>query len=135
MLGELRKSQPELTILLTTHLMDEADRCNRLAILDRGKLLANATPDELKDAIGGDVIRFGGHDLHALRQTIIAHLGLEPAVVENELHLERPNAHLFVPQLIEAAPGLIESITVGRPTLDDVFVKLTGRRLHREATN
>ena len=129
LLGELRKSDPTLTILLTTHLMDEADRCDRLGILDQGKLLADATPDALKDAIGGDIIRFGGPDLKHLREVIHAKLGVEAKVVDDRLHIERPSAHLFVPHLIEAAPGLIETVTVGRPTLDDVFVRLTGRRL------
>lgn len=131
LLGELRQEQDGPTVLLTTHLMDEADRCDRLAILDEGKLLADETPDALKDAIGGDVIRFTGPDLPHLREVLRAKLNVDAQAIDGRLHIERPGAHLFVPHLIEAAPGLIDSITVGRPTLDDVFVKLTGRRLHR----
>ena len=129
LLRELRAAG-DLTIVLTTHLMDEADRCDHLAILDQGKLLVTDTPDALKDALGGDVITFFGNDLAALRQVVHAKLGIEPQLIEDRLRIERPQAHLFIPQLIEAAPGLIESISVGRPTLDDVFVHRTGRRLH-----
>lgn len=129
LLAELRQSDPGLSILVTTHLMDEADRCDRLAILDEGKLLADEAPDKLKDRIGGDVIRFTGPDLPLLRNMLAEKLKVDATLVDGALRIERPSAHLFVPHLIEAAPGLIESITVGRPTLDDVFVKLTGRRL------
>ena len=134
LLTELR-SAGEMTVLLTTHLMDEADRCDRLAILDQGKLLADATPDALKGQVGGDVITFSGPQVGLLRQTVEARLGITVQQVEQSLRIERPAAHLFVPHLIEAAPGLIESVTVGRPTLDDVFVRLTGRRLHRAAAD
>ena len=129
LIGELREHQPGLTVLLTTHLMDEADRCDRLAVLDGGRVLADSTPDALKDAIGGDVIRFSGHDLPLLASTIADKLGVAAIEIDGKLHIERPSAHLFVPHLIEAAPGLIESVTVGRPTLDDVFLRLTGRGL------
>lgn len=132
LLTELRAAG-DMTVLLTTHLMDEADRCDRLAILDGGKLLADATPDALKDGVGGDVITFSGPRPDLLRETLQTKLGLTVQQVEGTLRVERPAAHLFVPHLIEAAPGLIESVTVGRPTLDDVFVRLTGRRLHRAA--
>ena len=129
LLGELREHRPGLTVLLTTHLMDEADRCDRLAILDNGRVLADSTPDALKDSIGGDVIRFSGHDLPRLQHTVADKLGVAALEIDGKLHIERPSAHLFVPHLIEAAPGLIDSVTVGRPTLDDVFVRLTGRGL------
>ena len=129
LLGELRQHRPGLTVLLTTHLMDEADRCDRLAILDSGRVLADSTPDALKDSIGGDVIRFSGPDLPLLQSTVADKLGVASIEIDGKLHIERPSAHLFVPHLIEAAPGLIQSVTVGRPTLDDVFVRLTGRGL------
>ena len=132
LLGELREHHAGLTVLLTTHLMDEADRCDRLAILDNGRVLADSTPDALKDSIGGDVIRFSGHDLPLLAATVADKLGVAAIEIDGKLHIERPSAHLFVPHLIEAAPGLIESVTVGRPTLDDVFVRLTGRGLSHE---
>ncbi|MGN6625107.1 MAG: ABC transporter ATP-binding protein, partial [Tepidisphaeraceae bacterium] len=132
LLRELRQAG-DLTIVLTTHLMDEADRCDHLAIIDQGNLLVVDTPDALKDALGGDVITFVGRDLPQLQSVIQQKLGLSPQLIEDRLRIERPQAHLFVPQVIEAAPGLIDSISVGRPTLDDVFVHRTGRRLHATA--
>ncbi len=128
-LDDLR-ARGELTVILTTHLMDEADRCDRLAVLDRGKLLKTGTPDTLKDEIGGDVITFGGRDLDGLELAVRDRLKLQPARVRDRLRIERPQAHLFVPELINALPGMIDTVSIGRPTLDDVFVHLTGRQLH-----
>ena len=84
---------------------------------------------------GGDVITFTGPQPAALQDAVQERLGVVVNRVDQMLRIERPAAHLFVPHLIEAAPGLIDSVTVGRPTLDDVFVRLTGRRLHRPAAD
>jgi len=129
----LRDIQAEgnVTILLTTHLMDEADRCNRLAILDHGKLAACDTPAALKERIGGDVITLTCADPAAAAEAIRAKLGLEVERVDNSLRLERPRGHQFVPQLIEALPGLVESVSVGKPTLEDVFIHVTGHGFER----
>lgn len=132
-LNELR-ARGDLTVILTTHLMDEADRCDRLAVLDQGKLLKTGTPDELKDEIGGDVITFGGRDLDELEKAARERLNLQPARLHDRLRIERAQAHLFIPELIGALPGMIETVSVGRPTLDDVFVHLTGRQLLHEAS-
>ena len=133
LIGELRTAEKErggdLTVVLTTHLMDEADRCDRLAILDRGKLLAVDTPAALKDRLGGDVITLTTADAAVLQQRLKQSLGLDAHPFENRLRIERPEAHKLIPQLIEAAPGLIDSVSVGRPTLDDVFIQMTGRGL------
>jgi len=133
LIGELRTAEKErggdLTVVLTTHLMDEADRCDRLAILDRGKLLAVDTPAALKDRLGGDVITLTTADAVELQQKLKQLLGIDAHPFENRLRIERPEAHKLIPQLIEAAPGLIDSVSVGRPTLDDVFIQMTGRGL------
>jgi len=129
-LAEVRQ-RDGVTILVTTHLMDEAERCDRLAIMDSGRVAACGTPAELKERIGGDVISLSSHDLPALRAAI-QKLGLEAEEVEGTLRLERPRAHEFVPQLVEAMPGLIDSVSVGKPTLEDVFIHVTGRRLSEE---
>ncbi|MBV8780528.1 MAG: ATP-binding cassette domain-containing protein [Phycisphaerae bacterium] len=120
-----------VTILLTTHLMDEADRCDRLAIMDHGKLLACDTPSNLKERIGGDVITLTTNDPQRVRD----YLRLPEDQIrqfDRTLRFERPRGHEYVPQLIEALPGAIESISVGRPTLEDVFIDLTGHEFHRE---
>ena len=126
----LRKINQEagVTVLVTTHLMEEADRCSRLAIMERGRLLACDTPAALKERIGGDVITIAAAKPTELRSILHTRLGVEAQEVDGTLRLERHRGHDFVPQLIEAAPGLIDSVSVGRPTLEDVFIQLTGQR-------
>lgn len=117
-----------VTVLLTTHLTEEAERCSRLAILQRGRVLACDSPDTLKDRIGGDVITLVTSRPADVRAALHEKLGVEAQEVDGVLRLERRRGHEFVPQLIEAAPGLIDSVSVGKPTLEDVFVQLTGHR-------
>jgi ABC-2 type transport system ATP-binding protein len=127
------REQDGLTILLTTHLMDDADRCDRLAIMDQGKLVASGTPHALRDRVGGDVITLTSSDVSALRGVLAEKLAIIPEIVDETLRIERPRAHEFIPQLVEAAPGLIESVSVGKPTLEDVFIHVTGRRFRDDA--
>jgi ABC-2 type transport system ATP-binding protein len=130
----LRKINQEngVTVLVTTHLMEEADRCSRLAIMERGHLLACDTPAALKDRIGGDVITIASTRPAEVRTILHDRLGVEAQEVDGSLRLERRRGHEFVPELIEAVPGLVESISVGKPTLEDVFIQLTGQRLRDE---
>ena len=123
-----------VTILLTTHLMDEADRCCRLAIMQAGQLIACDTPAALKEAIGGDVITILSRDPDALEMLLTEKLGLKSSRVENLLRIERSRGHELVPQIIEAAPRMVDSISVGNPTLDDVFIRLTGQRFADKIT-
>ncbi len=118
-----------VTSLLTTHLMDEADRCDHVAVIDRGKLVAHGPPSELKATIGGDVVAIHGADATSLSLRISARFDVRCDIVEGVIRIERPRGHEFVPDLIEAFPGEIESVTVGKPTLDDVFQRLTGHGL------
>jgi ABC-2 type transport system ATP-binding protein len=118
-----------VTVLLTTHLMEEADQADRLAIMDRGKVMAADTPAALKERIGGDVITVSTRRPDEVRAALREKLGVDAQPVGGMLRLERPRGHEFIPQLIEAAPGLVESVSVGKPTLEDVFIRLTGQRL------
>ena len=118
-----------VTVLVTTHLMDEADRCTRLAVMAAGKLLACDTSAALKERIGGDVITVKSSDPDGLATVLREQLGVTAERVDDALRFERPRGGEFVPRVIEAAPGLVESIAVGRPTLEDVFIQLTGQRL------
>lgn len=122
-----------VTVLVTTHLMEEAERCSRLAVMARGRLLACDSPAALKERIGGDVITVTTRQPETLQRTLREKLGIEAQAVEGTLRLERERGHAFVPQLIEAAPGLVESISVGKPTLEDVFIDLTGQRFVLES--
>jgi len=121
-----------VTVLLTTHIMEEADRCDRLAIMDRGKLVALDTPAALKEQIGGDVISIETRQAEELRGQIKLKFGIEPAILNNSLRLERPRGHEFIPDLVEAFPGRIDAISVGKPRLEDVFIHLTGHRFEGE---
>jgi ABC-2 type transport system ATP-binding protein len=126
------QSSGEVTILLTTHLMDEGDRCSRLAVLDKGKLAACDTPAALKSRIGGDVLTLACADPAAAIAVIRQKFAIEAEQMDQTIRLERPRGHEFVPQLIEALPGMIDSVSVGKPTLEDVFIRLTGHGLNQE---
>jgi ABC-2 type transport system ATP-binding protein len=121
-----------VTILITTHILEEAEDASRVAILQGGKLLACDTPTALKDRIGGDVITVTSTRPEAVRDALLQRLGAESELVEGQVRLERARGAEFIPQLIEAAPGLVDAVSVGKPTLQDVFIRLTGRRFRTE---
>jgi ABC-2 type transport system ATP-binding protein len=121
-----------VTVALTTHFMDEAERCDRVAILDQGTLVALGTPAELKLSIGGDVVVVDAHDPETLREGIRDRFGCDPVLIDGTLRVERQRGHEFVREIVEAFPGAVRSITCGQPTLEDVFVQRTGHRFHDE---
>ena len=122
-----------VTILLTTHLIDEADRCDRVLILNLGVVVAMGTPDALKDEIGGDVVVMTTKEPDKLRDMIASRFGVKPTLLNGKLRVERENAHAFVSQAIEAFSGMIESVTLSKPTLEDVFITRTGHRFWEES--
>jgi len=126
-LRELR-DRDGMTIVLTTHHMDEAERCDRVAVLDRGHLVALDAPDALKAAVGGDVVVVQTGDPEGLRLRIRERFGLAAAVVDGTLRLEHARGHELVRDLVEAFGDAVQTVTFGRPTLEDAFVHLTGRR-------
>lgn len=131
----LREIQREgVTILVTTHLMEEADLCSRLAIMDRGVAKAVGSPGELKSQIGGDVISLQSPDPEAAARLLDQTLSLKAERLEGMLRLEHPDGAHLVPQLVAALPGLVDSVSVGKPTLQDVFIRVTGHRLAAEAS-
>jgi ABC-2 type transport system ATP-binding protein len=126
-LRRLRETQG-VTLVFTTHLMDEAEGCDRLALLDSGVLAALDTPEKLKECVGGDVVTVESEDPEDLARAIRDRFEADATVVGDRVRLERDRGHEFVAVLVEAFPGRIRSISVGRPTLEDVFLDLTGRR-------
>ncbi len=122
-----------VTVLLTTHFMEEGDRCGRLVLLDRGTIGAEGSPAALKEEIGGDVITVTGPD----PETLVRDLGtrfpdLNPAFSDGAVRILRERGHELVARLAEALPGRIDSVTVARPSLEDVFLRRTGHRLYSE---
>ena len=117
-----------VTILATTHLMEEAEKCDRLGILNEGKLVALDSPEALKSQIGGDVITVAAKDPQRLCEAIRTKFGGTPLVLDGTVRIEREDGHKFIPDLVGAFPGEIDSISVGKPTLEDVFVHQTGHR-------
>jgi ABC-2 type transport system ATP-binding protein len=115
-----------VTILLTTHLLDEAEKCDRLAILDHGKIVASGTPDSLKGEIGGEVILVDTPDPELLRERLRQKFALDADALAGKLRFEHPRGHEFIPQLVEAFPGEIQAVRLSKPTLEDVFLHRTG---------
>jgi len=122
---ELR-SREGVTILLTTHILDEADRCDRLALLHRGQVVAEGTPADLRSRIGGDVVVLEAADAAGLAGQIETRFGLKASVMDSVLRIEISNGHRFITEVVEAFPGAIQSVGLHKPTLEDVFVHQTG---------
>lgn len=123
--------QEGTTILLTTHDMQEADSADRVFILDRGRLVTEGTPADLKRKIGGDVVVVHATDAAALARGLQEKFGsrllsVDGTIQRGAVRIEMPDGHKFIPTLVETFPGVIESVAVGKPTLDDVFVNETG---------
>jgi ABC-2 type transport system ATP-binding protein len=128
------RDQQDVTVLLTTHLMEEAARCDRVAILDRGRIVALDPPGKLCAEIGGDVISARAKDATSLAERIAQSLGVEVSVLNDEVRIEHPEGYSFITRLAEAFPGEIDSVTLAKPTLEDVFIAKTGRRLSEDGS-
>jgi ABC-2 type transport system ATP-binding protein len=127
------RDEEHVSVLVTTHLMEEAERCDRLAILNEGNLVALGTPTELKSEIGGDVVLLdAAHDAGLLAERIRARFRVDTTVLENQIRIEREGAHRFVTEVVEAFPGEIEAMSVSTPALEDVFIRRTGHKFWNE---
>lgn len=126
-LEELRQNDG-VTSFVTTHLMEEAERCDRVAILDRGKLVGLGTPAELKAEVGGDVITVGCNEPEALAADLRERFSVEPQVLDRSVRFERNDGAAFVPEFMKVLGDRVETIALGKPTLEDVFIKRTGHR-------
>src|SRR5262245_61588567 len=117
-----------VTVVVTTHLLDEAQRADRIAIMHSGNLAALHTPAALQAAVGGDAITIRTTDPVGLAADIDRQLQASAKVVDGSVRLEQADGHQWIPRLVEAFPERIESITLGKPTLEDVFIHFTGHR-------
>ncbi len=126
-LSQLRANSG-VTIVLTTHLLDEAERADRIAILDAGELVALDEPEQLRASVGGDSITIQADDAAALAQAIQQRFAITAEVVGGRVRLELPDAAQWVSRLLEAFPDRVQAITLAKPTLEDVFIRKTGHR-------
>lgn len=123
-----------LSVLLTTHRSDEAERCDRVVVVDGGRAIAEGSPARLRQRVSGDVLTLEADQPERLAEEIGRRFSLPAAVVEGKVHIERERGHELIPRLVEALPaGRIQSLSMHRPSLADVFVKLTGRSLGQDA--
>ena len=118
-----------VTIVLTTHYMEEAERCDRVGIMDEGRLVQVDAPAALKASVGGDVVTIHTDDTVGLGTRIRERFGVDAADVDGSLRIEREDGHDLVRELVEAFPDEVQSVTFGKPTLEDAFIHITGRRL------
>jgi ABC-2 type transport system ATP-binding protein len=124
-IDRLRRSE-EITIFMTTHYMDEAEFCNRIAIMDSGEIVALDTPAALKAEVGADRVRIQTDDDGAAIAGLAQRFGLEGRVAEGAVTFFVPSGEQFVPRLFAELGVPIRSVSVSRPTLDDVFMSHTG---------
>jgi ABC-2 type transport system ATP-binding protein len=127
-LAQLRAT---MTVLVTTHLMEEAERCDRLLILSQGREVALGTPEQLRKDLGAEILSIKAADTEALASWL-REKGHSPQLAHDGLRLEMNEAWTLAAELARAFPSALESVTVGRPTLEDVFIKRTGHRFWAE---
>jgi ABC-2 type transport system ATP-binding protein len=133
---QMLRDEEHVSVLVTTHLMEEAERCDRLAIMNEGNLVALGTPAELKSEIGGDVVLFdAAHDAGLLAEHIRTRFHVDTTVLENQVRIEHKAAHRFVTEVVEAFPGEIEALSISKPALEDVFIRRTGHKFWSEKNN
>jgi ABC-2 type transport system ATP-binding protein len=130
-LHDLRRREG-ITLFMTTHYMDEAEFCDRIAIIDHGQIIALGSPDELKAMVGGDVITITTKEVAAAADQVRRTFEMEPIVERDRLTVEVQDGAAFVPRLMRELTVPITAVTLSRPRLDDVFLKLTGKAIRDE---
>lgn len=123
------RQRESTTMFLTTHYMDEAERCDRIAIIDEGRIVAIDTPSALKNSIGADTITLSTADDDLARTELKAGLDIDGELTDEGLRLRVPDGESFVPRLFDHLKVGVRSVTVHRPSLDDVFMEYTGRAI------
>jgi ABC-2 type transport system ATP-binding protein len=126
------RAREHITIFMTTHYMDEAEFCDRIAIIDQGKIVALGTPAELKTRVGGDVVTISTPDMAVAAEEIHNVMHLDAIQVDGTLHVEVADSASFVPRLFSELTVPISAVSARRPSLDDVFLKLTGREIREQ---
>jgi ABC-2 type transport system ATP-binding protein len=120
------QEREEITIFMTTHYMDEAEWCDRIAIMDQGQIVALDSPETLKAGIGTDRITIQTDDNDAAMLALSERFGVEPQILEGAVSFGVAGGEQFVPRLFAELDLPIRGVSVSRPTLDDVFMSFTG---------
>ena len=126
-LQKLREKE-KVTILVTTHLVDEGDRSDHVLVLNLGKVVAIGTPESLKREIGGDVIAIASREAEKLSAAILQRFSVKPTIVNGSLRVEKEQGHTFISHIVDAFPEMIDTVSLSKPTLEDVFIARTGHR-------
>ena len=121
-----------ITIFMTTHYMDEAEFCDRIAIIDHGSIVALGTPDQLKAQVGGDIVTVTTDNNAVAAEEIRQMFELEPHVADGALRMEVEDGASFLPLLLRKLSIPVSTVSLSRPSLDTVFIKLTGRTIREE---
>lgn len=127
-IDELKRTE-DITIFMTTHYMDEAEYCDRIAIIDNGTIVAIDTPEALKASVGEDRVRVTTADDAAAARVLRERFGIEGRVSEGQLTFHVASGEQFVPKLFDTLNVPIRSVSVSRPSLDDVFMTYTGKTI------
>ncbi len=121
-----------VTVFMTTHYMEEAEVCDRIAIIDNGKIIAMGTPDELKKTVGGDVIYIKTTDNANAKKEIERLFKIDVSEKEGELYMTCVMGDTCIPEMIRTIGEKVLSVRLQRPTLNDVFLRLTGKAIREE---
>jgi ABC-2 type transport system ATP-binding protein len=132
-LADLR-ARERLTIFLTTHYMDEAENCDRIAIIDHGEIAALDTPGVLKSAVGGDLVTVNTPNGKAAADELHQRYGIAATAVNGTVTFQVSAGEVFLPGFVRSFGQPLESIGLRRPTLDDVFLRLTGHEIREPET-
>ena len=128
---DLRKRE-NLTIFMTTHYMDEAENCDRVAIIDYGEIVVMDTLETLKDSVGGDVISVRTEDNEAAMRVLVGEYKLCPSIRDDVISFAVPRGEEFLPGFVSGFPVPILSVGLARPTMENVFLKVTGRTIREQ---
>lgn len=120
-----------VTIFMTTHYMEEAEVCDRIAIIDNGKIIITGTPDELKKTVGGDVIYIKTSDNKKAKLEIEKLFNADVSEKDGELFFTSLRGDACIPEIIKTIGETVLSVRLQRPTLNDVFLKMTGKEIRK----
>jgi ABC-2 type transport system ATP-binding protein len=124
------KNEHGTTIVLTTHLLEEADKCDRIAILNQGALVAFDTPENLRTQTGGMVVQVASNEPQSVVDILSRRLNMNSTILEQQVRITSLDAISRLPAIIEETKQVATSVSVGRPSLEDVFIARTGHKFH-----